>query len=97
MTGLTIKSFEDTEVAFSYKSDRDLKKAHFLFTFIKRPFMADLATRSAKFSLKVGLPVEKLIKRTVFDHFCGGVTISDCQLTVETLSKYNVILFWTIR
>lgn len=52
--------------------------------------MADLATRSAKISLKIGLPVEKLIKRTVFDHFCGGVTISDCQLTVETLSKYDV-------
>jgi proline dehydrogenase len=90
MTGLTIKSFEDTEVAFSYKSDRELKKAHFLFSFIKRPFMSKVATWSAKASLKMGLPVEKIIKSTVFDHFCGGVAISDCQETVDILSKFNI-------
>ena len=90
MAGLTIKSFEDTEVAFSYKSDRELKKANFLFSFIKKPVMADLATWAAKVSLKIGLPVEKLIKSTVFDHFYGGVTISDCKETVETLNKFNI-------
>jgi proline dehydrogenase len=90
MDPFDIKVFEDTEVAFSYKSDRQLKKAHFLFSTVKSPIISKMATASVKASFNVGLPIEKLIRRTVFDHFCGGITIADCQRTAEALHKYNV-------
>ena len=32
-----------------------------------------IGTAATNFALKANLPVEGLIRSTVFDHFCGGV------------------------
>ncbi|HEY3402831.1 MAG TPA: proline dehydrogenase family protein [Ohtaekwangia sp.] len=83
-------SFEDTSVAFSYKSDAALKKAHFIFSLVNHPWISSLATSSVKLALKLGLPVEGIIKRTVFDHFCGGISIDNCDDEISTLTQYHV-------
>ncbi len=36
--------FDDTSTAFSYKSDRQLKKANFVFTVVNNPVMSALST-----------------------------------------------------
>src|SRR5690606_17931091 len=43
-----------------------------------------------KFALNLNLPVEGLIRSTVFDHFCGGVNETDCMSTVERLYDVGV-------
>lgn len=83
-------SFDDTSVAFSYKSDAELKKANFIFSLVNNPFISKLATGSVKFALGVGLPVKGLIKTTAFDHFCGGETIEEAEQTIQNLAKYLV-------
>ncbi len=90
MDPISLKSFEDTEVAFAYKSNWGLKKAHYLFLTVKKPIIAKLATWSVKVSFLLRLPVKGLIKKTVFDHFCGGETIADSQETVNILNRYGV-------
>jgi proline dehydrogenase len=82
--------FGDTEVAFSYKSDRQLRKANFIFTLVNHPWISAVATGSVKAALALRLPVKGLIKSTVFDHFCGGETISQSLGTVAELSRYGV-------
>ena len=47
-------------------------------------------TSLTNFSLKFNLPVTPLIKATVFDHFCGGVSQEDCIPVIEKLYKKNV-------
>lgn len=49
-----------------------------------------MAIGSTKLALKLHLPVEGLIKKTAFDHFCGGVSIDNCDDEVRTLSRYGV-------
>jgi len=83
-------SFEDTAVAFSYKSDAALKKANFIFSLVSHPWISALATGSVKLALKLRLPVEGIIRSTVFDHFCGGISIDNCDEEIETLGKYGV-------
>ena len=83
-------SFDDTEVAFSYKPDAALKKAHFIFSLVNNPLISSLATSSVKLALKLRLPVEGLIKKTVFDHFCGGESIDKCDDEISQLSRYGV-------
>lgn len=83
-------SFEDTAVAFSYKSDGALKRAHFIFSVVNNPVVASLATGAVKWGLKLGLPIEGLIKRTAFQHFCGGEDIEDCEQVIATLSTYGI-------
>ncbi|NAS30523.1 proline dehydrogenase [Flavobacteriaceae bacterium R38] len=84
------KIFDNTEVAFSLKSNSDLKKAHFLFKSIANPQLVKIGTGLTNFSLRVGLPVQGIIKKTIFKQFCGGVTEEDCLPIIEKLNEKTV-------
>jgi len=83
-------SFEDTSVAFSYKSDVQLKKAHFIFSLVNHPWISALATGLVKVGFQLSLPIEGIIKKTVFFHFCGGESINASKPVIDNLGKYNV-------
>jgi proline dehydrogenase len=86
-----MKFFDNTEVAFSLKSDSELERAYFLFKMIQNQPMVRIGTAVTNFALKAKLPVEGLIRSTVFDHFCGGVNEEDCLPVIEKMySKGNV-------
>jgi len=82
--------FENTEIAFSLKSDSQLERAYFLFRLIKSEPLVRIGTAVTKFALKSSLPVEGLIRSTVFDHFCGGVTEEDCLPNIDKMYEKNV-------
>jgi len=82
--------FDDTSVAFSYKSDRELKKANFIFSLVNNPTVSAVATSLAKMSLALHLPVKGIIRETVFEHFCGGETIEESEITIDKLDKFKV-------
>ncbi len=84
------KIFDNTQTAFSLKSDTDLDKAYFLFRMIKSEPLVRIGSAVTKFALNSHLPVEGLIRSTVFDHFCGGINESDCIPTIDKLYKKNI-------
>lgn len=77
--------FENTATAFSLKSDSELERAYFLFKMISHEPLVKMGSAITSFAFKAHLPVESLIKATVFDHFCGGINEKDCMPTVERL------------
>ncbi len=77
--------FDNTKTAFTLKSDSELERAYFLFKMISKEPLVRIGTIATKFALNLSLPVEGLIRSTVFDHFCGGVSEKDCIDTVENL------------
>ena len=82
--------FENTETAFSLKSDSELERAYFLFRMISNEPLVRIGTAVTNFALKASLPVEGLIRSTVFDHFCGGVSEDDCLPVIEKLYTKGV-------
>ncbi len=82
--------FNNTEIAFKLKSDAEVERAYFLFKMIANEPLVRIGTAVTKFALNINLPVEGLIRSTVFDHFCGGVSEQDCMNTVDALYKANV-------
>ena len=82
--------FSNTKEAFSLKSNFELNRAYFLFKIIGNHSVVKLMTSLTNFSLKFNLPVTPVIKATVFDHFCGGVSQEDCIPVIEKLYKKNV-------
>lgn len=82
--------FENTEVAFSLKSDSELERAYFLFKMIANEPLVKIGTAATKFALNLHLPVEGLIRSTVFDHFCGGINEEDCLPVVDKLFAKHV-------
>lgn len=83
-------SFENTSIAFSSQSNFKLKKTYWLFALMNRGWLVNLGTFFIKMSLKLGLPIKKLIKHTVFEQFCGGETITDCESTIQQLHQAHV-------
>ncbi len=84
------KIFDDTEVAFSLKSDTELERAYFLFKLIANQPLVRIGTAVTNFAIKAHLPVEGLIRATVFDHFCGGVNEQDCLPVVDKMYTKGV-------
>ncbi|MBT0608754.1 proline dehydrogenase family protein [Aequorivita echinoideorum] len=82
--------FDNTKTAFQLKSDSQLERAYFLFKMISKESLVKIGTAITKVALNLNLPVEGLIKRTVFDHFCGGINERDCMDTVDNLYDANV-------
>jgi proline dehydrogenase len=83
-------TFEDTKVAFAYKSDQELKKARFIFSLVNHPWISALAIAFVRFALAIRLPILGIIRRTVFQHFCGGESIAAAESTILHLSNYGV-------
>jgi len=83
-------SFSNTEIAFASKSNRQLKKANFLFSTMGNPSITKIGTWFLNASLKLRLPVKGLIKNTIFQQFCGGESIPECAITTQVLDKYNI-------
>lgn len=83
-------SFNNTEIAFKHKSNKDLKRAHFLFSVMASPFLVKTGKGLARFGLNIGLPIKGMIKATIFEQFCGGETIEECTSTIDTMWKNHV-------
>ncbi len=84
------KIFNNTEVAFSLKSDTELDRAYFLFKMISNEPLVRIGTAVTNFALKAHLPVDGLIRATVFDHFCGGINEEDCLSVVDKMFTKGV-------
>lgn len=83
-------SFNNTEIAFKHKSNKDLKRAHFLFSVMASPFLVKSGKGLTRFGLNIGLPIKGIIKATIFEQFCGGETIEECTSTIESMWKHHV-------
>lgn len=83
-------SFDNTEIAFSSKTDKELKWAHKLFQLIGNNFLVKVGSWGSSLALKIGLPIKGIVKKTIFAQFCGGETIEECSSTITHLGNYNV-------
>ena len=83
-------SFDDTAVAFESKSDKDLNFSIFMFKLMGRPWLVKLGTTLTQLGLNLRLPIEPIIRATVFRQFCGGESIEDCEPKIKQLGKSNI-------
>lgn len=82
--------FENTAIAFQMKTDSELERAYFLFKLIANEPLVKIGTAVTNFAIKAHLPIEGLIRATVFDHFCGGVNEEDCIPIIDKMFANGV-------
>ena len=84
-------SFDNTEYAFDYKSDKELKKAHFLFKIMGTPALVNLGLKITPAAIKMHIPFTKtIIRKTIFNQFVGGETLEETARVADKLEKYHV-------
>ncbi len=87
---MTEISFDNTENAFAYKSDKALKKAHFLFSSMGFGALVKWGTRLTPWAIRSGLPVKGMIRKTIFEQFVGGETLEETAAVAKKLADYGV-------
>ncbi|MES2479638.1 MAG: proline dehydrogenase family protein [Bacteroidota bacterium] len=85
-----LPEFDNTEVAFKYRSNQELKQARFLFASMGSPSLTAVGIAFTKFAMAIKLPINGIIKRTIFKQFCGGESIEEAADTAKMLGQYNI-------
>lgn len=85
-----LPEFDNTQIAFQYRNNQELKRARFLFSSMGSPVLTTIGMKLTKFAIAWHLPVKALIKRTLFDQFCGGETMDEAAHTATAIGKYGV-------
>jgi len=83
-------TFENTENAFEYKSDSELKRAAVLFSSMGYSSLVKIGTRLTPWMIRSGLPVKGLIRNTIFSQFVGGETLAETAGVARKLGEYHV-------
>ncbi len=83
-------SFDNTKNAFAYKSDKELKKAKFLFSSMSYQTLVKFGIYITPWLIKSGLPIRGLIRNTIFQQFVGGESLSETASVVKKLGEYGV-------
>ena len=83
-------SLDNTQIAFAYKSTAELKRARFLFSVIQSPIIVSIATKLTPALMNSGLPVNGLIRSTIFNQFVGGETLEETARVAKQLGAYGV-------
>lgn len=80
--------FQDTEIAFSSKSDKELKDMNRLFTMMSKSFLVNVGSSLGLLAIRMRLPfVKEIVRKTMFGQFCGGENLLDCQETIDKLYR----------
>jgi proline dehydrogenase len=83
-------NLNNTEKAFAYKTDFDLKRARFLFSAMQFAPLVKLGTKITPWAIKSGLPIKGIIKNTLFRQFVGGESLEETVGVADMLEKFNV-------
>jgi len=83
-------NLNNLKVAFSYKQNKELRYTYYIFKVLQKPFLVKLLSRVATGILKYHIPVQALIKNTVFKVFCSGENLSEAFATIKKLDRYHV-------
>ncbi len=83
-------STSNTEIAFQAQSDASLKRSYWIFRLIAHPWLVRIGSGLLRAALSLRLPVEGLVKATLFRQFCGGESLEQCVPVIDSLGKFNV-------
>ncbi|MEK0440273.1 MAG: hypothetical protein RLZZ504_1189 [Bacteroidota bacterium] len=75
-------------MAFAHKSNGDLSKARWLFRSFNYPALLTYGPAMAKAAVFLGLKFT--IKKTIFQQFCGGENIQECDTAIQNLANSGI-------
>ena len=82
--------FNNTKIAFSYKSNYELERAYYLFKLLSLGLISKLAENFLKTLIKINFPLDLLVLKTIYAQFCGGTDIYECEYVIDNLKKNKV-------
>ncbi|MEM7657969.1 MAG: proline dehydrogenase family protein [Bacteroidota bacterium] len=82
--------FSDTRLAFQAKSDQELRHTFRLMRLIDSPFLTKVGPPILNAAFKINLPIQGLVKKTLYGQFCAGEDLEASTQTTQALFDYGV-------
>jgi len=82
--------FSNTERAFHLQPDSGVRRARFLFGLLRYGWLMRILGGLTQLAIRLHLPVDFLIRRLIFNHFCAGETLSAAIPVMERLHRSGV-------
>lgn len=86
----TLVNFENTELAFRDQSNASLRETKMLFKMMNSKKLVKTGEKLINFAFAVNFPVKGILRRTIYRHFVGGMSINDCSKTIAKLANRGV-------
>ncbi|MBB6460867.1 proline dehydrogenase family protein [Flammeovirga kamogawensis] len=90
MVDTSTVNFENTQTAFAWRNNAELKQTYALFTMMHSPGLVKFGTSLLNMAFTLRLPIKTIVKMTLFKQFCGGETIEDSSETIDKLGSYHI-------
>lgn len=82
--------FDNLEIAFADKSDKDLLFSELIFRLLSSKFLNTTLISLTKVALYLRLPISPLVKKTIFKQFCGGESINESLQVAKKLGDSGI-------
>ncbi len=82
--------FHDLKGSFAHKSDADLQRAYWQFRLMKNPLLMKAITAASRLAVSLHLPINSIIKNTVYKQFCGGESLTEAMEVIDRLDERNI-------
>lgn len=80
--------FNNTEIAFSHKSDAELRRTSWLFRLMNKAWLVKTGSHFGLWLNKTGVQLfNPVIRATIFRQFCGGISLADSENAVSHLHQ----------
>ncbi|MDD4646080.1 MAG: proline dehydrogenase family protein [Bacteroidales bacterium] len=83
-------NFENTEIAFRDQSNAGLRQAYQLFKLMNNRTLVCIGKQLVCLAMTIHFPIKNVLRKTIYRHFVGGMSIEDCSRTIARLAKRNV-------
>jgi proline dehydrogenase len=85
-----VLNFENTEIAFRDQSNASLRQAYQLFRLMNNKTLVCIGKHLVSFAMAIHFPVKNILRKTIYRHFVGGMSIEDCSVTISRLANRHV-------
>lgn len=82
--------FSNTQIAFAYKSDSDLRLAQILFSAINSKVIVQVLKGATDVAMYVRMPVGWAVKPTLYRQFVGGETLEESSKNIKSLYESHI-------
>ena len=83
-------NFENTEIAFRDQSNASLRQAYQLFKLMNNRTLVCIGKQLVSLAMAIHFPIKNVLRKTIYHHFVGGMSIEDCSRTISRLAKRHV-------
>jgi len=82
--------FDNTQIAYANKSNKDLRMAYALFSAMNSNFLMKGVKSASDAAVRFGIPLSWILKPTLYRQFVGGETIEECKEVVKRLHNSGI-------